>query len=46
MSAIKAVLEQAAIDKVERDALYLFGARTQEDLYCLDEMQELSLIHI
>ena len=41
MSAIKAVLEQAAIDKVERDALYLFGARTQEDLYCLDEMQEI-----
>ena len=26
MSAVKAVLEQAAIDQVERDAIYLFGA--------------------
>ncbi|MCY3853437.1 MAG: 2Fe-2S iron-sulfur cluster binding domain-containing protein [Gammaproteobacteria bacterium] len=33
MSAIRAVLEQAVLDQVERDALFLFGARTQQDLY-------------
>ena len=38
MSAIKAVLEQAVIDQVERDALFLFGARAQQDLYGQEEM--------
>ncbi len=42
MSALKAVLEEACHQQVERDALYVFGARTQKDLYCLDEMAELS----
>ena len=41
MSAIKAVLEQASIDQVERDALFLFGARTQQDLYGQDAMAAL-----
>jgi NAD(P)H-flavin reductase len=39
MSAVKAVLEQAAIDQVERDAIYLFGARTQEDIYSKPELE-------
>ena len=42
MSAIKAVLEQAVIDQVARDALFLFGARTQQDLYRREAMQELA----
>ena len=39
MSAIKAVLEQAALDQVRRDALFLFGARTQQDLYGRESME-------
>ncbi len=39
MSAIKAVLEQAVIERAPRDALFLFGARTQEDLYGKDAME-------
>lgn len=38
MSAIKAVLEQAVLEQVERDALFLFGARTQADLYGREAM--------
>ena len=41
MSAVKAILEQAAIDQVERDAIFLFGARTQDDIY-----SEVDLIEI
>ena len=41
MSAVKAVLEQAAIDQVQRDAVFLFGARTQEDIYCQAELEEI-----
>ena len=41
MSAIKAVLEQGCIDQITRDVLYLFGVRTQKDLYCIDEMEDL-----
>ena len=42
MSAIKALLEQAVIDQVERDALFLFGARTQQDLYGQTYMGEIA----
>ena len=38
MSAVKAVLEQAVLEQVERDALFLFGARTQADLYGGEDM--------
>lgn len=38
MSAIKALLEEAAVRKVPRDCVFLYGARTQADLYCLDEL--------
>jgi toluene methyl-monooxygenase electron transfer component len=41
MSSIKALLEHAANVGCARDAVYLFGARTQADLYCLDEMHHL-----
>jgi CDP-4-dehydro-6-deoxyglucose reductase len=41
VSSIKAILESAVNDQVERDCLFLFGARTQDDLYCLDEMTEI-----
>lgn len=41
MSAVKAVLEDACQQQAERDAVYAFGARTQKDLYCLEDMQQL-----
>ena len=41
MSAIKALLEQANAEDCGREVVYLFGARTQQDLYCLDEMRSL-----
>lgn len=41
MSAIKAVLEYACKIKSPRDAIYLFGARTERDLYCLEEIEEI-----
>ena len=42
MAPVKALLEQACADGVARDVKYFFGARRQEDLYCLDEMKALS----
>jgi NAD(P)H-flavin reductase/ferredoxin len=41
MAPIKAVLEQALADGVERDVSYFFGARRREDLYCLDDVERL-----
>ncbi|MES9860916.1 MAG: 2Fe-2S iron-sulfur cluster binding domain-containing protein [Candidatus Thiodiazotropha sp. LLP2] len=41
MSSIKAMLEHAAHVGCARDVIYLFGARTQADLYCLDIMKSL-----
>ena len=43
MSAIKAVLEQAVLDQVQRDALFLFGARTQQDLYGQEHMDRIRI---
>lgn len=40
MSALKAILENAAHNKVMRDAYYFFGARAQRDLYCKADMEE------
>ena len=39
MSALKAILEHAANNKVKRDAYFFFGARAQRDLYCRSEME-------
>lgn len=41
LSAIKAILEDAANRSVTRDALFLYGARTQADLYCQDEIESI-----
>jgi NAD(P)H-flavin reductase len=41
MSAIKAILEDAAHRKVKRDCLFLYGARAQRDLYCQQEIAEI-----
>ncbi len=41
MAPIKALLEEVAEKKFGRDVVYLFGARAQEDLYCLEEMEAL-----
>lgn len=42
MSSIKALLEHAGNAGCQRDVVYLFGARTQQDLYCLEEMKALA----
>ncbi len=41
MAPVKAVLEQALLDGVERDVVYYFGARRQEDLYCLEDVERM-----
>lgn len=41
MSSIMALLEHANNVGCKRQAVYLFGARTQKDLYCLDELKTL-----
>ena len=41
VSSIKAILESAVNEQIQRDCLFLFGARTQDDLYCLDEMAKI-----
>ena len=41
VSSIKAILESAVNEQVQRDCLFLFGARTQNDLYCLEEMAQI-----
>ncbi len=38
MAPIKALLEQVSHQGFQRKVTYIFGARTQEDLYCLDDM--------
>jgi NAD(P)H-flavin reductase len=40
MSAVKALAEEAAKRKLQRDCLFLYGARTQKDLYCLEDIGE------
>ena len=41
ISSIKAILESAVNEQIARDCLFLFGARTQKDLYCLADMKEI-----
>lgn len=41
ISSIKAILESAVNEQIPRDCLFLFGARTQQDLYCLAEMDDI-----
>lgn len=42
MAPIKSLLENARDNNCRREVLYLFGARTQQDLYCLKEMEALN----
>ena len=39
MAPIKALLEQVSRQGFQRKVTYVFGARTREDLYCLEQMQ-------
>lgn len=43
MAPIKAMLEDAAQKKIKKRIVYLFGARTQKDLYALDDMKRFSV---
>jgi len=42
MAPIKALLEQAAHEELNRDVTYFFGARTQADLYALADMDKIA----
>jgi NAD(P)H-flavin reductase/ferredoxin len=42
LAPVKALLEQAVKDNVKRDVTFVFGARTQQDLYCLTEIENIS----
>lgn len=41
MAPLKSILEEAVEKNLTRDIVYLYGARTQNDLYCLHEMKEI-----
>lgn len=41
LAPIKALLEQLGSQKFNRQVVFLFGARTQKDLYCLSEMADI-----
>lgn len=42
LAPVKALLEQVKKDDVQRDVTFVFGARTQQDLYCLNEINDIS----
>ncbi|MBV1875084.1 MAG: 2Fe-2S iron-sulfur cluster binding domain-containing protein [Cycloclasticus sp.] len=41
MAPLKSILDDALTNNINRPVTYLFGARAQRDLYCLDEMKML-----
>jgi len=41
MAPIKSLLEQVSRQGFQRQVTYVFGARTREDLYCLEEMKQI-----
>lgn len=41
LAPVKALLEQALSDNVKREVTFIFAARTQQDLYCLDEIKDI-----
>lgn len=45
LAPIKAILDQCAHDGFTRETIFLFGARTQNDLYCVEEMEQISAAH-
>ena len=42
MAPLKALLQEALWEGCAREVVYLYGARGQQDLYCLDEMRQLT----
>ncbi len=42
MAPVKALLEQMLTTGMNQEVTYLFGARTQKDLYCLNEMEQIT----
>jgi NAD(P)H-flavin reductase len=42
LAPILAILEQAYIEQITRDVVLFFGARSQQDLYCLDRIRDLA----
>jgi NAD(P)H-flavin reductase len=42
MSAINAIVEDAAYNKVKRNCYFFYGARQQKDLYLVDEISKIS----
>lgn len=42
MAPIKALLEQVTSNGFDRDVTMIFGARTQRDLYCSEELEEIA----
>ena len=42
MSAINAIVEDAAHNKVKRNCYFFYGARAQKDLYLVDEISKIS----
>jgi toluene methyl-monooxygenase electron transfer component len=42
MAPIKALLEQVTAEGFKRDVRLVFGARTQNDLYCTDELAQIA----
>jgi NAD(P)H-flavin reductase len=43
LAPLKAILESAVENGVDRDAVIVFGAREQRDLYCLDELEDIEM---
>lgn len=44
MTPSKALLEQVSGQGFQRKVTYVFGARTRNDLYCLDDMQQIKAL--
>jgi xylene monooxygenase electron transfer component len=44
MAPIKALLEQMVSQGMNQKVTYLFGARTEKDLYCLDELEKMKVL--
>ena len=41
LAPIKSLLEGGVLEQIKRDVVFLFGARTQDDLYCVNELENL-----
>jgi len=41
LAPIKSILEGGVLDQSKRDVVFLFGARTQDDLYCVKELESI-----